>query len=133
MKKNWKFIKKSDLMYEKVLGREHYWHTHPELNHQGDCFLVKVVVKEGEGHDFHKHPEMNEILYVLRGRAEQWIEDEMQQLDIGESVFIAADVVHATFNGGKGELQFLAIMSPSEGWGAGTVDVSQELPYVDYR
>lgn len=133
MNKNWKFVKKQDLMYEKVFGREHYWHYHPELIQQGDCFMVKVVVKKGEGHTFHKHPEMNEILYVLNGTAEQWIENEMQLLNAGESVFISSDVVHATFNGGKGELEFLAILSPQVGWEAGTVDVSQELPYSKYR
>lgn len=133
MEMNWKFVKNKNLMYEKVFGREHYWHYHPEMIEQGDCFMVKVVVKEGEGHTFHKHPEMNEILYVLKGTAEQWVEDEMQLLEVGESVFIAANSVHATFNGGKDELQFLAVLSPQEGWEAGTVDVSQELPYSKYR
>lgn len=133
MAKHWKFVKQDDLMYEKVFGREHYWHYHPELIQQGDCFMVKVVVRQGEGHDFHKHPEMNEILYVLKGTAEQWIENEMQLLQTGESVFIASNVAHATFNGGSGELEFLAILSPPEGWEAGTVDISQELPYSKYR
>ena len=126
-------MKKDDLMHEKVFGREHFWHYHPELIKKGDCYMVKVVVKEGEGHTFHKHPEMNEILYVLKGTAEQWVEDEMELLEAGESVFIAANVVHATFNGGKNELEFLAILSPPEGWDAGTVDVSHELPYSKYR
>lgn len=133
MSEKWKFVKKDDLMYEKVFGREHYWHYHPELTQQGDCYMVRVVVKEGEGHTFHKHPDMNEILYVLKGTAEQWVEDEMQLLEASESIFIAANVVHATFNGGKGELEFLAILSPNEGWEAGTIDVSEELPYINYR
>lgn len=133
MSRNWKFVKEKDMMFEKAFGRDHYWHYHPELTQQGDCFMVKVIIKPGEGHDFHRHPEMNEILYVLKGTAEQWVEDEMQLLEAGESVFIAANVVHATFNGGKSELGFLAILSPPEGWEAGTVDVSEELPYSKYR
>lgn len=133
MEKGCAFMKKDDLMYEKVFGREHFWHYHPELIKQGDCYMVKVLVKEGEGHSFHKHPEMNEILYVLKGTAEQWVEDEMRLLQVGESVFIGANIVHATFNGGKGELEFLAILTPPEGWEAGTIDVSEELPYSNYR
>ncbi|MBM1105718.1 cupin domain-containing protein [Aurantibacter crassamenti] len=133
MKKGWTFMKKDDLMYEKVFGREHFWHYHPELIKQGDCYMVKVIVKEGEGHTFHKHPKMNEILYVLNGTAEQWVENEMQLLNAGESIFIPSDVGHATFNGGKGELEFLAILSPPEGWEEGTVDISKELPYSNYR
>lgn len=133
MAKNWKFIKKDDLMNEKVLGRNHFWHYHPEIIEQGDCFMVKVVIEPGKGHDFHRHPEMNEILYVLKGTVEQWVEDEMQLLNAGESVYIDADTVHASFNSGKGDLELLAILSPQEGWHAGTVDVYQEPPYSEYR
>ena len=120
-------------MFEKVLGREHCWHYHPELTQQGDCFMVKVTIKPGEGHDFHKHPEMNEILYVLKGQVEQWVEDDIQLLDAGESVYITSNVVHASFNAGNEDLELLAILSPQEGWQAGTVDVFQELPYSNYR
>lgn len=131
--KNWKFIKKNDLFFEKASGRVHYWHYHPKNLKEADSYMVKVVVPEGGGHNFHTHPEMNEILYVLKGRAEQWIEDEMQILEQGESVYIDADVAHATYNAGKGELHFLAILSPPQGWGAGTVDVSGREPYSTYR
>ena len=133
MEQHWKFMKKEDLMFEKVLGRGHHWHYHPALAQQGDCFMVKVIIKPGEGHNFHKHPEMNEILYVLKGQVEQWVEDDMQLLNTGESVYIMANVVHASFNDGTEDLELLAILSPQEGWQAGTVDVFQELPYSNYR
>lgn len=133
MENNWKFVKEKDLMFEKVLGREHHWHYHPELTQEGDCFMLKVVIKEGEGHTFHKHPEMNEILYVLKGKVEQWVESDKQILKTGESVYIPANVVHASFNAGKEDLELLAILSPQEGWESGTVDVFDELPYSKYR
>ena len=133
MSKNWKFVKEKDQMFEKAFGRDHYWHYHPEIIEGAKSFMVKVVVPEGDGHDFHVHPKMHEILYILKGRAEQWIEDEMQFLEAGDSVYIDANVVHATFNAGDGELEFLAVLSPPSGWEAGTVDVSQEKPYLTYR
>lgn len=133
MSKSWKFIKEKDMMFEKAFGREHYWHYHPEIIKDAESYMVKVVVPEGDGHNFHRHPKMHEILYILKGKAEQWIEDEMQILEVGDSVYIDADVVHATFNAGKGELEFLAVLSPPKGWEAGTLDVSQEEPYVNYR
>ena len=55
----------------------------------------------GGFHDFHRHPEMNEILYILIGTAEQWVEDEKQILGPAESVYIYPNVVHATFNAGE--------------------------------
>lgn len=133
MTNNWKFVLKSNLLYEEVEGRKHSWHSHPEINSEAETYMVKVVIKPGEGHDFHVHPEMHEILYVLEGKAEQWIEDERKILQKGESVYINAAVVHATFNAGDTDLEFLAILSPSGGWEAGTVDVSGEKPYSAYR
>jgi oxalate decarboxylase/phosphoglucose isomerase-like protein (cupin superfamily) len=133
MSKNWKFVKEKDMMFEKAFGRDHYWHYHPDVIEGAESYMVKVVVPEGAGHDFHVHPKMHEILYIVKGMAEQWIEDEMQVLEVGDSVYIDANVGHATFNVGEGELEFLAVLSPPEGWEAGTVDVSQELPYSQYR
>lgn len=133
MEKNWKFTKEKDTMFEKIMGRLHHWHYHPEIIKQAGSYMVKVVIEKGDGHDFHVHPEMHEILYVLKGKAEQWIEDEMQVLEAGDSVYIDANVAHGTFNAGEENLEFLAILSPPEGWEAGTVDVSEEKPYSTYR
>lgn len=133
MRKDWKFTRSRELLYEKVEGREHYWHYHPQTIENAESFMVKVVVKKTDGHPFHVHPEMHEILYVLRGRAEQWIEDEVQILEPGDSVYIDAGVVHATYNAGEEDLEFLAILSPPSGWEAGTVDMSTEQPYSEYR
>lgn len=120
-------------MFEEAFGRDHYWHYHPDIVKKADSYMVKVNVPKGMGHDFHRHPKMHEILYILKGRAEQWVEGEMQFLEVGDSVYIDADVVHATFNAGEGELEFLAILSPPEGWEAGTLDVGKEEPYMSYR
>jgi len=133
MSKYWKFVKENDRTFEEAEGRDHYWHYHPDTLKGQGTYMVKVVMPEGGGHDFHRHPEMHEILYILKGTAEQWVEDEKQLLTAGESVHIDANVVHATFNAGDDPLEFLAILSPSEGWEAGTIDVSEELPYSKYR
>lgn len=133
MMQNWKFVKESDTHYEKVMGRVHHWHYHPEVIEQAGSYMVKVVIRPDDGHDFHIHPEMHEILYVLKGKAEQWVEDEMRIMEAGDSVYIEANVAHGTFNAGKEDLEFLAILSPSDGWKAGTVDVSGEKPYSTFR
>lgn len=133
MESYWKFVKAGELPQEKVSGRDHYWHYNPEISRQAETILVKVVVPVGGGHPFHRHPEMNEILYILKGRAEQWVEGEMQLMETGDSVYIAPDVVHATYNAGDEELEFLAVLSPATGWKAGTIDESGKLPYSEMR
>ena len=120
-------------MFEKAFGRDHFWHYHPDIVEQAGTYMVKVLMPKGGGHNFHVHPEMHEIIYVLKGTAEQWIEDEMQILKEGDSVYIGANIAHGTFNVGEDELAFLAILSPKEGWEAGTIDVSENTPYSEYR
>ncbi|PHN01398.1 cupin domain-containing protein [Flavilitoribacter nigricans] len=129
----WKFTKADLIEKEQVSGRDHYWHFNPEISQQAETILVKVVVPVGGGHPFHRHPEMNEILYVIKGRAEQWVEDEMQFMETGDSVYIAPDVIHATYNAGDEELEFLAVLSPAAGWGAGTIDESDHPDYAHLR
>ena len=125
----WRFTKEKELPLEKAFGRDHYWHYSPDIDKSAKSCFVKVLMKKGDGHHFHRHPEMHEILYFLKGTAEQWIEDEKQFLGPGDSVYIDPDVVHATFNAGDSDLEFLAILAPSEGWEAGTIDMSKEEPY----
>lgn len=133
MEKDWKFVGEGELMFERASGRDHHWHYHPGTAQRAGSYMVKVSMPEGGGHNFHVHPEMHEILYVLKGMAEQWVEGEMRLLGPGDSVHIGAGVAHGTFNAGKGDLEFLAILSPPEGWEAGTVDVSGNAPYSGYR
>ncbi|GAA5220764.1 cupin domain-containing protein [Membranihabitans marinus] len=133
MDKLWKFVKNDDVFHEIVEGRIHHWHYHPQIMELGQTYMVKVTIPVGKGHDFHKHPGMNEILYFLEGKAEQWIEDEKQILRPGDSIYLDPDVVHATFNVGDTDLVFLAVLSPSQGWEAGTIDVSRDPPYNSYR
>lgn len=129
----WKFIKAKQIPLEAVSGRDHYWHFNPEISGPADTILVKVVVPVGGGHPFHRHPEMNEILYILKGRAEQWVEEELQMMEVGDSVYIAPDVIHATYNAGDEPLEFLAVLAPASGWGAGTIDESMNPRYTELR
>ena len=131
--KYWKFLRSTETVNEKMPGREHEWYFNAAVTEQAGTYLVRIVMPEGGMHNFHRHPEMNEILYILEGTAEQWIEDEVQLLGPGDAVYIAEDVVHGTFNAGNGDLIFLAILAPSEGWAAGTIDESGTLPYANYR
>lgn len=128
-----KFTKANELVSERVAGRDHLWHYTPEFTPGAQTCMVKVVMQKGDGHDFHRHPTMHEILYILKGKAEQWIEGEMQILEAGDSIYLDPDVVHATFNAGDDTLEFLAILSPADGWEGGTIDMSGNAPYNKYR
>ena len=133
MSKYWKFIAQSDCIPEEVPGRNHHWYFNEEISEHAGIYMVRAVFPKGGRHDFHRHPKMSEIIYVLKGTAEQWVEDEKQILKPNDSVYIHQNVVHATFNIGDEPLEILAILSPSDGWEAGTVDEFENTPYSKYR
>ena len=76
---------------------------------------------------------MEEIIYVLSGTAEQWVDREKRTLKAGDSAHIPRDVVHGTYNAGSEPLVFLAILSPAKAEGPALVDVHTEQPWASLR
>ncbi len=95
---------------------------------------MEVSLSPGYGHDFHKHPEQEEVIYVIAGSVEQWLEDKKQVLNAGDSVFIPADMVHASFNISDRPAKLLVTLSPSKGAeGYQLVDVYDQAPWNSLR
>ena len=69
----------------------------------------------GKSHAFHRHPNQEEVIYVLSGELEQWVEDERRTLCAGDAVVIPAAVVHASYNVSDEEAKIIAILSPCVG------------------
>ena len=97
--------------------------------------VMDVTLEPGGGHDFHRHPGQEEMIIVKRGRVTQYLERESTELGPEDSVFIEADVVHASFNEGDETADLQVIIAPSlgEGSGYGLVDVSGEEPWASVR
>lgn len=127
---NGKFFKQSDLSWNPApLGMD-IWHSSPALTDTKQLIFIEVKIEPGKFHSFHHHPNQEEIIYVLEGKIQQWIEGESRELVSGESAFIPAGVVHATFNLFEESARFLAILSPSRGEaGYEVVDVFEEEPW----
>ena len=88
----------------------------------------------GKAHPFHFHPGQEEVIYVLEGTIEQWVESESRTLTAGDAVVIPADAVHATYNETGEPAKILAILSPAvEGDGYAAVDVAAEEPWASLR
>jgi quercetin dioxygenase-like cupin family protein len=95
---------------------------------------VEATFNPGRAHAFHTHPGQEEVIYVLEGRIEQWIEDTKRDLGAGDVAVIHAGVVHATFNDGDVPARILAVLSPCVGEsGYSAVDVSGEEPWRSLR
>jgi len=128
-----RFVTAADAAVEPSPWGPHDWLCRPGLTDAKDLQLVRVSMPPGTGHAFHRHPAMEEIIYVVAGHAEQWVDRESRRLGPGEIAHIPKDVVHGTYNAGADTLVFLAILSPAIFDGPALVDVSGEEPWASLR
>lgn len=106
----------------------------PLVNHARDIVTLHVELIPGKGHNFHRHPSQEEVIYVLEGRVEQWVNEEMKILEPGDAAFIGAGVVHASFNIGSGNALVLAILGPAIGESGYEVEeVADKDPWKNLR
>ncbi len=127
------FVTTAEALKEDYKGRTNYWLSRPEVCGAKDLQLCRAVLPAGEGHNFHTHPELEEIIYVVEGEVEQWVETERRILKPGEVAHIPRGVVHATFNPSSADAVILAILSPAAAVGPFLVDVSAEEPWKSLR
>ncbi len=81
---------------------------------------IEATFLPGKCHDFHRHPGQEEVIYVLEGELEQWVETERATLRAGDAVVIPAvrrarflqrrrcageDPRHPLAGGGRGRLR----------------------------
>ena len=95
---------------------------------------AQAIITPSQGHSFHKHPDQEEVIYVLVGEVEQWLDRDKRILRPGDSVFIPAGMVHASFNTGERDATILAVFGPSVGEGGiEAVEVADEAPWNGLR
>jgi quercetin dioxygenase-like cupin family protein len=111
----------------------HLWHCRPGFTDTKQLMLVRVTMPPGTGHQFHRHPAREEIIYILDGKGEQWVDRECRQLKAGESAFIGRNIVHAIYNSSRKDVTFLAILSPAVAKGPFLIDCYQDEPWCCLR
>lgn len=110
------------------------WISRPASTGAKELVVIEVNFAPGGGHNFHKHPDQEEVIYVVEGEIEQWLEKEKRTLKPGDSVFIPADVVHASFNLSGKAAKALAILAPCvTDAGYVSVEVADQEPWKSLR
>ena len=128
-----RFITRDDVQVEELPWGPHEWISREGLTEAEHLLLVRVTMPPGKAHAFHRHPRMEEIIYVVAGTAEQWVDRDSRILGPGDAAHIPMDMVHGTYNAGNEDLVFLAILSPAKFDGEVLVDVSEDEPWVNVR
>ncbi len=128
------FIASTDITSDRLDWGELAWISRPSSTGSQQITEALVTLAPGHGHDFHKHPRQEEVLYVLSGTIEQWIEGEKRTLTAGDAMFVDRGTVHASFNTGSADAKLLVVLSPSAGDGGyETEEVAQQSPWCDIR
>jgi quercetin dioxygenase-like cupin family protein len=129
-----KFITATEVEREQLDWGELGWITRPSITGGTDIVVIEVILKPGKGHDFHKHPNQEETITVIEGEIEQWLVAEKQLLKPGDSIFIDADIVHASFNVGSQPAKLMVTLGPCDGEGGYVVDeVGDQAPWNSLR
>jgi quercetin dioxygenase-like cupin family protein len=118
---------------EPLDGKTHYWYLKPGSAVSDTLVFVRATIAPNSGHPFHRHPEMDEIIHVLEGEMEQWIEQERRVLRPGDVAYIPRDVVHGCYNESSTICSFLAILSPAKTNGPVTVEMAHEEPWASLK
>ncbi len=80
------------------------------LNGAGQLCLFEQFCEPGKGAPTHQHT-VEEVLTVLNGQAEIWVNDERTTLTMGQSIIVPAGHRHGFQNAGEKTLHVLAILA----------------------
>ncbi len=87
------------------------------LAHRNSCIklqsLAEARLDVGCFTTAHRHPKTEEIYYILSGRAEMRIGDEVCNVSVGDAIAIPPGKVHQITNTGAEQLTFLCMCSPA--------------------
>ena len=129
-----RFVHLDDVQREELDWGSLGWISRPTSTGARQLTVIDVRLEPGKGHDFHVHPGQEEVILVEEGQIEQWLGTESTMLSPGESVFIEADTVHASFNTGSVTARLTVVLGPCLGEdGYVLVDVSSEEPWSTLR
>ncbi|MCR4410841.1 MAG: cupin domain-containing protein [Thermoguttaceae bacterium] len=129
------FVPAAEAVREKLDWGSLAWCCRPSGTGSQNLTVIEVTLAPGGGHAFHKHPKQEEVIYVVDGQVEQWLDKGKRVLSTGDSVYIPAGTVHASFNTGARDAKLLAILGPCVGRENGyeVIEVADQAPWKGLR
>ena len=79
----------------------------------GALLALETVAASGEGPPLHTHAGEDELLYVLDGRFQFRLEDEVTEGSAGTCMYVRRGVPHTWRNVGDGPARMLVVFTPS--------------------
>lgn len=79
----------------------------------GDLLVLETVAAAGEGPPLHTHADEDEFLYVLDGRFQFRLEDDVSDAPAGTCMYIRRGVPHTWRNVSDAPARMLAVFTPA--------------------
>jgi quercetin dioxygenase-like cupin family protein len=128
------FVKQADVEQEQFGWGTIGWRCRPANTGAKSLVVMDVTLEPGEAHAFHRHDGQEEMIIVKEGTILQFIERDSTTLEAGDSVYLDAGVVHASYNDFDETAHLQVVIGPALGDGGyGLVDVSGEEPWASLR
>jgi quercetin dioxygenase-like cupin family protein len=126
------FLRRGDVAIDQFDWGTVGWRCRPTNTGSRHIVVMEVTLAPGGGHDFHRHPGQEELIVVREGTITQFLESEWAELGPGDSVYIDADIVHASFNATSEQARVFVVLGPALDAenGYGVVDVYDQEPWA---
>ena len=96
--------------------------------------VIDVTLDPGKGHDFHKHPDQEEVIVVVAGEVEQWLDREKRVLTPATGPSSPPAWCTPRSTSAAARRRSLAILGPCVGdVGYELVDMAAEAPWNTLR
>ncbi len=111
-----KVVHETDVEEKKVPGRFIRWIADDKSmqpRHLSSC-VIRVLPGETV-QPAHSHPEGEELIYIISGRGEAWVDGDIQPMRAGSAVLFEQGSVHMIRNAGDEEMKVVCFFAPPTG------------------
>ena len=111
-----KIIHESEVEEKRVPGRFIRWIADGKT--MQPKFLSSCVIRVLPGETVqpaHSHPEGEELIYIITGRGEAWVDGEIEPMQEGTAVLFEQGKPHMIRNVGDEEMKVICFFSPPTG------------------
>lgn len=100
---------------EKYAWGDIHWLTSKQANGARELTLGRTVVEPGGRNPLHRHPNCEEVLYVVAGEIEHYVEGTPRaRMKAGEAILIPRNLRHQAINAGGDPAELLVAFSSAE-------------------
>lgn len=81
---------------------------------EGMMYAARALLQPGLSYHAHAHDDHEEVYYIIKGRGEIRIDDEVKEIRDGDIIYIGVNQVHEIRNTGEEMIEFLAFAARAD-------------------